>query len=296
MLLDWMVRELRLEPSYITHLASRASHLYKTFSIPKASGERRVIHNPTRELKAIHRWLLRRVISSLPVHEAAAAYRKGKGVLNHALVHAGGRYLLRLDLRHFFPSLTSDDVSAHIRQYAKRIHVDWTIDDTELLCKLVCRWGRLTIGAPTSPALSNTLCHPLDKGLSELAASLEAKYTRYADDLYFSSMIRGTLEKVPTQVSAILEGLAYPVHLRLNYQKTRHSSRGHRQMITGLVLTNEGTVSVGRARKRLLRSYLHRYDELDPAERLKVAGLLAHYRSVEPGLIDRKVSPGPVVT
>ena len=106
------------------------------------------------------------VIASWPVHPApATAYRKGKTILDNAKVHAKSKYLLRMDLHDFFPSLKMQD----LREYAKQrsgLFTDWTNEDFESFGRLIFREGQLTIGAPTSPAISNALCFDLDVRLT----------------------------------------------------------------------------------------------------------------------------------
>ena len=132
----------------------------------------------------MQRWLLAYVLDGLPVHPAAMAYRKGKSIFLNASLHADSRYLLRMDCKDFFPSITDSDLKLLIAARPAAFST-WQPFEVELFCKLVCKDGRLTIGAPTSPALSNAVCYELDSQLSEISKSLDITYSRYADDLFF---------------------------------------------------------------------------------------------------------------
>ena len=185
MILEKMSSELSLPPNYIALLVRTASHQYKTYEIAKRTGGTRTILHPSKRLKALQRWLLANVVDTWPVHPAAAAYRKGKTIFDNAKTHAKSNYLLRMDIKTFFPSLMVQDM----REYAiKRPHLftSWNGDDFESFCRLVFRDGRLAIGAPTSPSISNALCFDLDVGISGICQSHGVEYTRYADD--FSSL------------------------------------------------------------------------------------------------------------
>lgn len=87
-------------------LIATASSRYKVHYIEKRSGRgRRLIAQPTREIKFLQRMLVKHELGALPIHEAAMAYRAGLSIADHARPHAGGRYLLKLDFKDFFPSI-----------------------------------------------------------------------------------------------------------------------------------------------------------------------------------------------
>jgi len=285
-LLEQMAAGLGLPKVTIQVLARKANHAYKVYTIPKRSGGSREIHHPSKELKALQRWLLQNVINYWPVHGAAAAYRPNLSIAHNAKRHAGSNYLLRMDLQNFFPSITSEDVKTYLTQSDFSKLEKWQSVDFDLFTALVCRNGQLTIGAPTSPALSNALCADLDHELEAVAHARDTIYTRYADDLFFSTVRADVLRVFPDLVKEILKSLGCPAGLAINDSKTRHSSKKGRRQITGLVLGSDGVVGVGRKRKRYIRSLIHSFDTLAPTERQRLAGLIAFTRSVEPDFIN----------
>ena len=283
MLIEKASNELSLSTGFLEVLGRTATFRYREYKIPKRSGGMRTIHHPAPELKLLQRWIAVELERAVPVHDAAFAYVKGKGIGDHARVHIGARYLLRLDLRSFFPSLRQGDVN----ELLLRHNAVSTLRDLEWASAIVCRFGRLTIGAPSSPGLSNMLCYDMDVALSNLAVEYGAKYSRYADDLYFSSMRPNVLADVERNATKQIEEMKSPSSLVVNKSKTRHSSWKRRMRITGLLLTQQGGISIGRARKRNVRTLLHCYSTLDPVRRRYLAGYLAFVRSVEPEYIDR---------
>jgi RNA-directed DNA polymerase len=98
-----MAKDLGVTTRFIAAFAQGASHAYKTYSIRKKDGGFRTIDHPSKQLKAMQRWLLSYLLNSLPVHPAAMAYQKKKSIFDNASLHAGSHYLLRMDCKDFFP-------------------------------------------------------------------------------------------------------------------------------------------------------------------------------------------------
>ncbi len=283
-----MATNLRVNQDFIEQTAQTASHRYKSYQIPKRRGGYRDIHHPAKPLKALQRWLLDNVVVRFPVHPSAFAYRDGRhyGTRANAARHQGSAYLLRLDFADFFPSITSGDIRALLEERASGSWAWWSKNDTDLFCNLVCRYGQLTIGAPTSPSLSNAMCFSLDAHCTALAEAVAAKYTRYADDLFFSVGQQGVLTRVVDEVRQLLPTLAYPRGLRLREDKTTHLSKRQRRVVTGMVLGSDGGLSIGRSQKQRLRAMIHQFLRLSHGERAFLAGWLAHCADVEPEFIN----------
>ena len=146
----------------------------------------------------------------------------------------------------------------------------------------------LSIGAPSSPFISNAIMFDHDQSCAELAQSLGLRYSRYADDLAFSTDEAGVLREVPAIVERICSDLKYP-RLIINGKKTIHSSRGKHRFLAGLTLTPSGGVSLGRENKRRLRSQLHRFrcGNMDTETQASLRGELAFSWSVEKEFIFR---------
>jgi RNA-directed DNA polymerase len=132
------------------------------------------------------------------------------------------------------------------------------------------------------------MCVRLDEALF-LRASPNVTYTRYADDLFFSASKPNLLGAFPTIVQEVLASLPYPVGLKVNAAKTRHSSLKRRRRVTGLILSSQGVISTGRSFKRRVRTLVHRVDELSFRDRAILAGLIAFIRDVEPQFFNRLV-------
>lgn len=279
--------QLGLSSSFVDTVVFSASRRYKRFSLEKRTGGKREILHPARELKALQYWIARKILPCLPVHSAATAYEVGSSIRKNAAAHRQGRYLLRIDFADFFPSLRSGDVAALLADRAALLPEWWEAPDTDALCRIVCRDDRLTIGSVTSPSLANRLCMHLDERVTEYAREGGLVYTRYADDLFFSSNAQGRLSAVSADLEEVLRSLSYPGGLRINGEKTRNLSRRQRWRVTGVVITCDDGLSVGRDLKRRLHAIVHQLPDATPEDRAWLRGMLAHVSSVEPGFIDR---------
>lgn len=266
-------------------LVATASSRYKTHFIDKRGGRgRREISQPTKEIKYLQRILIRHELSTLPVHDSAVGYRPGRSILDHAQPHALARYLLKLDFTDFFPSLK-------FAALEHRLSADTLYSATErwMLRQLLCRHVKgtnsyqLSIGAPSSPYVSNYLLWEFDARLTEYCAARGVRYTRYADDLALSTSTPNTLDGIEAEVRQLIGELNY-LGLSLNETKTVNVSTKRRRTLVGLTLTNDGNASIGRDAKRQLRSMMHRlsYGALDPSETAYLRGRLAFTYAIDP--------------
>jgi RNA-directed DNA polymerase len=170
--------------------------------------------------------------------------------------------------------------------YLVILQQDQSLMTLDLLCNIVCFQKRLTIGSVTSPILTNAMCYDLDEKLSLLAISQKVTYSRYADDMFFSTDQSGILYGIPIQVKNIIRSIDVPKKLWLNFKKTHHSSDKRRKTITGLVITNDNRVSLGRKKKREIRSMIYQWDKLTDDQKKYTSGYLAYCKHVEPEFIN----------
>jgi len=286
-----MSEDLAMLPAHLEIIIRTAPFRYKLFEIPKKAGGMRQVAQPAREVKAIQRWMVNQLEPKLPIHKSATAYCSGSSIKKNAEAHAASRFMLKLDFKNFFPSITRDDILLHFER-----HLSDQLDPmTQQLVAHACCWMperlppfRLCIGAPSSPMLSNSIMYELDCRISTIAEQDKVVYTRYADDITLSSRERGKIDRYSDLIKEFLTELPYP-KLKLNVDKTVRASRAGRRIVTGLVLTPDGNVSIGRDRKRLIRAMYHRSlkQELDDEQAQVLVGLLAFADNVEPGFSQR---------
>lgn len=289
-LLPLLVNETGLSELDIMRIVRNAPARYKTYPIDKRNGGQRIISQPAKELKVLQRILIQEILASLPVHPAAMAYREGRSIRNNALAHAGDGPILKVDFKDFFPSISAKDWRLYCE---KRNLFDDPSDiwiSTNIFFYRARRTSalRLAIGAPSSPALSNVLMNEFDTKLATLVAEDEVTYTRYADDLTFSAKRTGYLTAVEKALRKTLKEIRSP-SLSINESKTVFATRKYKRFVTGLVLTNDGSVSLGHERKRRIRAAVHHASlgRLNAQERASLAGMLAFANGVEPLFLDR---------
>jgi RNA-directed DNA polymerase len=287
-IIERIADDLGLPVKFVQTLARTASYEYKAYQIPKRGGGIRQIYHPSRRLKALQRWLLGNIVEQLPVHPAAAAYRKNQSIMDNAKRHVVSRFLLRMDIQQFFPSITEADIKKYIKQHPTAFS-KWSSADVKAFCGIVCRHSKLTIGAPTSPALSNAICYDLDVKLQTISDQNNARYSRYADDLFFSTNHADVLFQLEEDVSAIIAGMTLPSRLKINASKTRHSSKRGCRRVTGIVLGSDGTPYIGRSLKRKIRALIYKYDTLDSESRSSLAGLISFATGFEPSFMNRLI-------
>lgn len=276
----------------VERIVLTAPHRYKVYSIPKRSGRgARIIAQPAREVKSLQRLAVTELQQKLPVHDAAYAYVKGRGIRTNARQHVDSKFILKLDFANFFPSVVPNDLRAHLAKFAPE---SWSEREVSQLMRLffwsprVEDYPRLSIGAPSSPFLSNTVMYCLDVDLERCAQRAGARYTRYADDLTFSSQTAHSMDGLLRDVQSACEATPYP-RVRLNIEKTVFASKRGRRSVTGIVLTSTDDISLGRERKRLIRSMAFRRSqgELNEVELAKLRGLLSFARDIEPEFVRR---------
>ena len=288
MIIERIVSETGLSSNYVKTFARTASHRYKVYSIRKRSGGTRTICHPARELKFFQTGLTTNVFNLLPIHPAARAYRSGSNIRENAANHLKQNFLLKVDFRDFFPSIRGRDIIATLRLNSDVLNDFLTSEeDYEFIKMIVCRGDSLTIGAPSSPILSNAVMFRFDEHWAERSGQAGVVYSRYADDLGFSTSNPNILSQIFLDLRADIAGRNAP-RLEINVNKIVFCSRKRKRLITGLVLTSDKRISLGRARKRQIKTLVFRHGtgQLTPDEAVYLRGFISYARSVEPTFVD----------
>lgn len=290
-LVDTLVKATGLSERDVLRVISNAPKRYKHYTIKKRnSTARRPIAHPAKELKVLQRALVDHYLKLMPVHQAATAYRKGISIKHNAAAHSDNGPIRKMDFKDFFLSIRATDWEAYCEErglFPDPVERQQSVN--LLFHRAKNRSGlRLAIGAPSSPVVSNLLMFHFDALLSEILSQDFVAYTRYADDLTFSAKRTGYLTVVDRAVKQALREIPWP-RLTLNDRKTITATKKYHRQVTGLVLTNDGHVSIGRGRKRELRAAVHHavQGRKTPEEIAKLKGNLAFAFSIEPDFIRR---------
>lgn len=279
---------LGLEPARLDWLTSptlawRTDHRrntcehYHAHLHAKAQRGVRLIEAPKADLKQAQRRLLAEVLHRVPPHEAAWGFVPGRSVAGHAAAHAGQAFVMRFDLKDFFPSISAARIHAlwHTLGYPPALVRTLTALCTTRTPRPVLDalrerqaldwWGakrlaaaHLPQGAPTSPALANLCAFRLDLRLDGLAWAFSAHYTRYADDLVFSGP--AALRQRSGALRAWVAGIVADEGFTLHPDKTRAMPRHQQQRVAGVVVNerpNMPRLEYERLKAALHQSALH---------------------------------------
>lgn len=290
-LLPILIKATGLAEHDILRIVKNAPVRYKTYFIKKRNGTDREISQPARELKILQRALVAELLNQLPVHPSAMAYRPGISIKHNALAHVGNVPILKFDFKDFFPSIVANDWERYC-EARKLLEQEDIYLSTNILFhhRKHAKTLRLAIGAPSSPCLSNILMYDFDTRISDLVKADQVTYTRYADDLTFSAKRTGFLTGVEKALRQTIREITSP-SLTINEAKTVLATSKYNRTVTGLVLANDGSVSLGHERKKAIRAAVHhaQQNRLSEVELRRLAGLLAFVQSAEPTFLGRLI-------
>lgn len=268
---------------------------YRTFEIPKRRGGYRTIAAPDPRLKLLQKnlsILLNECLAEIEgeILSPSHGFRLERSIFTNAAQHRQRRHVLNLDLQDFFPSIHFGRIVGY---FEKSSHFGLNLKIARILANILCHEAALPQGAPSSPVVSNLLARMLDVQLVRLAKKNRLTYSRYADDLTFST----NLKNFPSNIARQVEEHQWEVGIdlinairscgfRINSAKTRVQYKSSRQEVTGLVVNDK--VSVPAEYRRWVRASVNslvtkgRYHEqlhkafVGPLPKTLESGSLAH--------------------
>jgi RNA-directed DNA polymerase len=254
--------------SYLLYVIAPSAR-YNNFTIPKKTGGVRAIAAPIPELKLLQERLaeiLQNCVDEINIinnrdDQIAHGFKRKKSIVTNAKQHRNRRYVFNLDLSNFFGTITFPRVRGFFisdRDFALHPKI------ATIIAQIACHQNSLPQGAPTSPVISNLIGHIMDVHLVRLASRNGCTYSRYADDLTFST----NKQDFPTSIAACisedndtwlpgseLTRLITRSHFEINESKTRMQYCDSRQEVTGLVVNRK--VNVRSEYSRTVRAMLH---------------------------------------
>ena len=241
---------------YINYLLYniKTDNLYTTLTIPKKNGGERVIHAPKKELKFLQKKLAdilwecyleslesKSKDKNFKIPVLSHAFEKGKSIITNSQMHRNKKYILNIDLKDFFDSFNFGRVRGFFikdRDFAVSPEI------ATVIAQIACYQGKLPQGAPSSPIITNLITRILDYRIVKIAKKYRFTYSRYADDMTFSTnrelnsnKLRASkeLENFLTELEEIIISSGFEI----NPKKTRLSNNMQRQEVTGLVVNKK---------------------------------------------------------
>ncbi|MCL1894891.1 MAG: reverse transcriptase family protein [Holophagaceae bacterium] len=234
-----------------------ADQQYTEFNIAKGNNKKRTIAAPDNRLKQIQKKIADILLSIYEPKKCVHAFVKNKNIVSNARPHLKSRHVLRLDIKDFFPSIHF----GRVRNLFEASPFNFSREISTAIAIICCYKGSLPQGAPTSPIISNMICLRMDAQLSRLAEDNFCSYTRYADDITFSTKSKFFSKRIVFSISPlmlscniikIIEDYNY---FKINNDKTNIRSPGDSKFITGVKVNSK--LNVARKKYREIRAMLH---------------------------------------
>lgn len=248
---------------------------YRNITIPKKNKGVRVIYIPSYSLKLVQRWVLENILYKLRTSDSCYGFSKGvtSPLAKNASLHKYNLYILKMDLKNFFPSITSQRVFSLFRS------IGYNVEISSLLTKICTCNDLLPQGAVTSPCIANLTCRHLDYRIKKFCSKRDVVYSRYADDLIFSCNNIETLRRLKSTITRIITDEKFIE----NSEKTKYLTPAIRKTVTGVTIANE-EIKAPKAMKRKVRHLIHaaivtgNYEKMD-----QIRGYIAYIQSIEEG-------------
>lgn len=269
-----LASKLSISQSTLYTMLNKKWYFYSEKQIPKKDGTNRELRVPMLSLKVVQKWILVEILQKISVSEFSMAFvPKRNGLLASAEMHRKNLFFLEMDIHNFFGNITEQKI------YKLFCDMGYNFDVASILTGLCTYDGVLPQGAVTSPYLANLVCFNLDARLNGLCRKRDIVYSRYADDLCFSSNNRTILNKIEPIVEKILLDEGFEA----NKKKTRYLSDDTRKTIVGITVNNK-EIHVAKQLKRRLRAKI--YNAISTGNysmRGEIIGTIAYITSIEKG-------------
>jgi RNA-directed DNA polymerase len=242
---------------------------YAEFVIPKKNGGERKIKAPVDQLKKLQKRLagfLNRCFEEIikkgkQKKSLSHGFRKNHSIISNANKHKNKRHVFNVDLQDFFPSINFGRVRGF---FIKNAHFELNHKVATIIAQIACHENELPQGSPCSPIISNLIGHLLDIRMANLAKKSKCTYSRYVDDLTFSTNKRDFPEKIAIKKEGsenewipgkALKNQIEKIGFKVNDKKTSLQHKTTRQIATGLVVNEK--VNIRKEYYKLARSMCH---------------------------------------
>jgi len=207
------------------------------------------------KLKNYHTFLTNILFNYLKVSDNVYSYKKNSTILQMIKKHKDNKYYFKTDIESFFRSIKKEMIKASIKNNIENIPIANLDDKTiDIILNMVTYNNTLAVGFATSPSISNAILYDFDIAIKQYCKEQNILYSRYSDDLVFSS------DKKLDNIEVIIEKLLienYQNQFKLNKEKSKYLDKTNRVKILGLIITPDGHITIPRERKENIRKLLY---------------------------------------
>jgi RNA-directed DNA polymerase len=246
---------LNINSTTLLAMSHSQESFYSSFYIPKRSGGLRRIDAPLPTMYLAQKFILDKIIKNLEYcSESATAYSEGCSIKEHVTKHINQEFVLKIDLKNFFPSISID------RVYKLLYETGYKSEVCSILANLLTLHGTLPQGAPSSPFISNVLALEMDTKVKRYCNKYNLIYSRYADDLAISGF------NITDDIQTELEKIIAETGFFINKQKLKlYHPENRIRHLTGLVI-NKNKIRIPKSTRRKVRQlffYVEKYLYID---------------------------------
>ena len=275
---EHLCEQLSITEQLLYCLTYKKEYCYFQKVIPKKDKTERILNVPNLSLKVVQKWILKEILEKIFVSEQAMAFVPHKnGLRENAERHKKNIFLLEMDITNFFGTITEQQV------YTLFCNIGYNTKVAGILANLCTYDNYLPQGAVTSPYIANLVCYHMDARINGYCSRKDIVYTRYADDLTFSSDNRMLLNKIEKFIKYIVTDEGFTI----NDKKTRYLSNDVKKTVTGITI-NDDSIHVDKKFKRDLRAQIYCSIKLkDYQNNSQILGKIAYVNSIEKGFRDK---------
>lgn len=266
-------KKLNIKWNKYLKIISRNFLFYSFFYFPKKKGGYRKISKPTKDLSDIQKFIYDEILKKIPISDSAVGFVEKKNIKLNATLHQKNKFFLIIDIKQFFNYIKGKDVFNLFKSlgYNKKVSFDLT---------RICTVQKgIPQGACTSPALSNIIFKSIDEKISTFCQEREILYTRYADDLVFSSNIKENID------DSFLKKISFYLNKKgffLNKKKIRRGEISHGVNINGLLTFSDRIIIPRKYIKKIYTElyFIKKYGVLNHKNHVKIENLnyLSHLK------------------
>jgi RNA-directed DNA polymerase len=272
---------LGVQTQLLRSMIQSSNNFYRTFSIPKRRGGSRILAAPFPSLLMTQRWILNEILSNIVISNHSHGFVKDRSIITNAELHLNKKFLLKMDIQNYFPSISLQRVIAIFKIAGYEHSVAYS------LAKLCTLNNSLPQGAATSPALSNIVAKRIDRRIAGLSKKWHLTYSRYADDLAFSG------DYISSNFMKIIESIINDEGFSINTEKTKLVRNNGKKIVTGISVSGD-KLRLPKKTRRILRQEIYFASNesnvensnsmimKDPVYIERLLGKLAFWKQIDP--------------